>query len=171
MRLSHSGSMPIWPWQPLIQVARRDNPENDLSLRQRYPTNLDIASIKKWINNCQTSVLHERRCTPDKTSSLLGLKVTDCEEQKVIAAQPDCGFVALSYLWGPPNTQERLSNLCQLDSLPAAIQLSNCVTRDLGFRYFWIDRYVCIRPDFLFLQKLIGAVHRSKQHSRDTCTN
>ncbi|KAF2466051.1 uncharacterized protein BDR25DRAFT_377712 [Lindgomyces ingoldianus] len=59
-------------------------------------------------------------------------------------------FFAVLYVWGPPtpgpviappNPQEYLPR-----DIPLAVQDAITVTRSLGFRYLWVDRY-CISTD------------------------
>ncbi|KAH7093544.1 heterokaryon incompatibility [Paraphoma chrysanthemicola] len=54
----------------------------------------------------------------------------------------DCSYVALSYVWGRPcPTLAASSN--SLRDAPQTILDSMKITRELGFRYLWVDRY-CI---------------------------
>ncbi|KAK8038617.1 hypothetical protein PG993_007028, partial [Apiospora rasikravindrae] len=65
-------------------------------------------------------------------------------------------YCALSYCWGPPNTQtflttketlqDRLRDI-RLDDLPRTFQDAVQVTRGLGMRYHWIDGLCIIQGD------------------------
>jgi len=68
----------------------------------------------------------------------------DCEDRRIVAAPPRCKFVALSYVWGEQAAQYDSNNgFMTWEQMPLLIQQSMQITRDLGYRYLWIDRYVC----------------------------
>ncbi|KAJ4989084.1 tol protein [Stagonosporopsis vannaccii] len=67
---------------------------------------------------------------------------------RVVSAPPGCKFVALSYVWGESisSGSEPGGSLPSWQLLPRTIQQCIQVTRDLDYRFLWIDRY-CIRQD------------------------
>ncbi|KAH8900566.1 HET-domain-containing protein, partial [Thozetella sp. PMI_491] len=95
-----------------------------------------------WVSLCQQN--HANIC--DEQSPLVsGLRVIDCFEQRVVEAPTTLLFeyVTLSYVWGD-DQQETLDPITGLPPrLPATIADAMTVTKELGFRYIWADRY-CI---------------------------
>lgn len=55
-------------------------------------------------------------------------------------------YVALSYLWGGTPAPATISGEFLEDQLPRAIQDAIFITRKIGLRSIWIDRY-CISPN------------------------
>lgn len=77
---------------------------------------------------------------------LPGLMVIDCFSRRVVAAQPDCDYVALSYVWG--STSRRIEDKSfdqdlQDKRLPQTVQDAMNVVLALNKRFLWVDRY-CI---------------------------
>ncbi|KAF2249688.1 HET-domain-containing protein, partial [Trematosphaeria pertusa] len=75
------------------------------------------------------------------------LKAIDCEERKVVRAPGDCNFVALSYVWGDSSTISPFSGVILPQNLPATIEDSIQVARQLGYRFLWVDRYCIDQSD------------------------
>jgi hypothetical protein len=95
--------------------------------------------VKKWINLCQNQ--HTKVCSVDNPASVPGLKLIDCETNTLIPGESH-PYVALSYVWGcSSDTSEDPNQLPKI--LPNTIKDTITVTKRLGFRYLWIDRY-CI---------------------------
>jgi hypothetical protein len=63
------------------------------------------------------------------------LRVIDVDALNVIAAPEKCEYVALSYVWGAhPVTAPR--------KFPSVVEDSFVVTKNLGYKYLWVDKYV-----------------------------
>ncbi|KAJ9150227.1 hypothetical protein NKR23_g3711 [Pleurostoma richardsiae] len=93
--------------------------------------------IKSWISFCQSK--HKRRCDPLPTEIVKKLRVIDVDALNVIAAPEKCEYVALSYVWGAqPVTTPR--------KFPRVVEDSFVVTKKLGYKYLWVDKY-CIDQD------------------------
>lgn len=85
------------------------------------------------------SVPHSREILP-------GLMVIDCFSRQVIAAEPGCQYVALSYVWGEVASRgedEKFEPDLHKFHLPQTIQDAMNVVRAIGMRFLWVDRY-CI---------------------------
>jgi hypothetical protein len=96
---------------------------------------------KDWIRHCRAD--HKGYCTYQPsiaTHSIPGFKTIDCETRQVIKHTRRVEYVALSYVWGS-------GSYASTRSLPnpafRVIEDAITVTKELGFRYLWIDRY-CI---------------------------
>ena len=114
--------------------------EFQVAMRGYKPTDADLGVIESWLSECNT--LHIEGCRTQNRQYVNNLKVIDCAKRAIVPAPPDCSFVALSYVWGPPSAQPDLTT-SELDMiLPPTIEDSITVTQELGFTYLWIDRYV-----------------------------
>lgn len=123
----------------------------------------DFETVKSWISLCQNK--HTKICSIEDPSFVPGLKLIDCITSNIILAE-DKPYVTLSYVWGSgselsdnlnklpetlPNTikvrgsgSEVSDNLNKLpETLPNTIKDAIIVTKNLGYRYLWVDRY-CI---------------------------
>ncbi|KAH7350397.1 heterokaryon incompatibility protein-domain-containing protein, partial [Pyrenochaeta sp. MPI-SDFR-AT-0127] len=125
---------------------------------------VDLNIVRDWINDCTAS--HSTACQPDDTSKLQDLRVIDCETLLICSAPETFAYVALSYVWGPPS--EFAEENYVFPSLPAqrsrTIEDAISVTKRLGFRYLWVDRY-CINqndPEHKMRQiRQMGAIYSS----------
>lgn len=86
---------------------------------------------------------HGIRCNLIPTSSVHRLRVIDCFNSastiSVILPPKPCQYVALSYVWGPKPNNEH--------NVPIVIRDAIEVTRALGIRYLWVDKYVSIMTE------------------------
>jgi hypothetical protein len=101
-------------------------------------------SIRRWVQDCDQQ--HDR-CKPDESSasSLKGMKLIDCELRQIVPASPAYKYSALSYVWGTSKSgdeDECVDNILPT-TLPRTIEDAMSVTKALGLRHIWIDRY-CI---------------------------
>lgn len=77
---------------------------------------------------------------------LPGLMVIDCFSRRVVAAEPGCEYVALSYVWGSIVSHGEDSGFepdLHGRRLPQTVEDAMNVVRALGKRFLWVDRY-CI---------------------------
>lgn len=102
---------------------------------------VDYEMTKHWIQYCRVN--HKGYCKhqpPTVAHSIPGFKSIDCETRRVVEHTSRAEYVALSYVWGSAShaSTRSLPN-------PAArvIEDAITVTKQLGFRYLWVDRY-CI---------------------------
>lgn len=104
------------------------------------PTDADFGLVRSWLDECNR--MHGESCRLRNRTYVRNLKVIDCSKRTIISVPPDCPYVALSYVWGPPSAQPSLKGLDLPSLLPQTIEDSINVTRELGFKHIWIDRYV-----------------------------
>ncbi|KAI1263091.1 HET-domain-containing protein [Xylariaceae sp. FL1019] len=112
------------------------------------PNGFDHTKIKLWLRHCKTN--HEYPCI-DKVETVAGMKLIDCETSMIVGARPGMAWVSLSYVWdnmnsGPPATAFSAPNILR-SNLPLTVQHAIQVTRRLGFKYLWIDRYCIDQQD------------------------
>ena len=99
----------------------------------------NFETVKNWISLCQNK--HTKVCSIEDPSFVPGLKLIDCITRDIILAE-DKPYVAMSYVWG--SGSEVSENLNKLpETLPNTIKDAIIVTKRLGYRYLWVDRY-CI---------------------------
>ncbi|PMD31096.1 HET-domain-containing protein [Hyaloscypha variabilis F] len=108
--------------------------------------NLDVASfdrIKKWIDLCRNS--HTKVCSIKEQSTVTGIKLIDCDTN-IISPGSEHHYVALSYVWG--HVLEKSEDPERLPTrLPDTIKDAIIVTKRLGYRYLWVDRYYINQED------------------------
>lgn len=110
---------------------------------------IDFGLVRSWLEFCDAH--HEHLCRRDDVSSIPGFRVIDCAARKVVpwsAIQNPGSFVALSYVWGNSIRKYDCTTEdgCLPDDVPRVVADAMEVTRELGFKYIWIDRY-CIPQD------------------------
>jgi hypothetical protein len=105
----------------------------------------DPGPVRLWLKYCEC---HHKTLCWSTNSKPHGLKLIDCETFAIQDVVDDNSYVALSYVWGSANSydcQVQTSNgrsLLPL-SLPAVISDAISITKAIGFRYLWIDKF-CI---------------------------
>ncbi|KAH7399889.1 heterokaryon incompatibility protein-domain-containing protein [Cadophora sp. MPI-SDFR-AT-0126] len=113
------------------------------------PSQADLDSAKTWIQDC--GAFHP--ACQASSSNLSGIiDVVDClsDSQKIIPLPVGAEYLALSYVWGPqpvkadpPETSKPIKLSEVPANVPRTIVDAMAVTRALGQRYLWVDRY-CI---------------------------
>jgi hypothetical protein len=84
---------------------------------------------------------HLPACKAEQKLAVVGLQFIDCETLRVICSPETLPpYITLSYLW---NRADKFKDRPLLDGVPLIIVDAIQATRELGFRYLWVDRY-CI---------------------------
>ncbi|KAK7934553.1 hypothetical protein PG985_000048 [Apiospora marii] len=125
-----------------------DTLQDALYPRTIAPNAIDMHQIGNMISDCSST--HDG-CREDRTQ-MVGLKVIDCITNRVVVAPPNCRYFALSYVWGSSKKKGTTK-------FPKVVQDSISVTRALGSRYIWVDRY-CIDQDATHNQHIFNQMHR-----------
>ncbi len=78
------------------------------------------------------------------------IQVLDCESREIVLAPQNCEYTALSYTWG--GYDQEASNTLDSSSrksyrYPQTIEDAITVTRGLGLRYIWVDKYCINQSD------------------------
>lgn len=111
-------------------------PECSLKIQDSF---VDMNIIRDQLTSCDS--MHVE-CASKQGHSLFGLRVIDCDLTTVVEAPSPCFFVALSYVWGTAANLYDFTTQPLVVDPPQTIVDSMKVTKMLGFRYLWVDRYV-----------------------------
>lgn len=151
----------------LIRTQGEDGPQTPVG-SPVADQHINLTTIKDWIHNCNQN---HKACnlTSDPWSMIrrgTGLYFIDVERLCIIE-QPQHGhdqYTALSYVWGAtsePPLQTVISNLEALSQefafdrpttrarLPKTIQHAMFLTRALGLKYLWVDRFCIVQDDLV----------------------
>lgn len=120
---------------PVFLVAQ---PEGQSAVRVLKESCIDFEILTNWLRFCRD--MHTKTCTRE-ISSLPFLKLIDCEQRTIVPAL-DHQYVTLSYVWGSASAGMEYSETLP-GNLPCTLEHALTVTRQLGLRYLWVDRY-CI---------------------------
>lgn len=101
--------------------------------------NINIEFVNDWIRVCREC--HSQDCAAGDSCPPL-LKVIDCLKGTVVTIPAGSEYLALSYVWGSSERNDAGDSESNL-SVPPVIRDAGEVTRRLGYRYLWVDRY-CI---------------------------
>jgi len=107
--------------------------------RKILPAVIDFAILQDWLNICSTT--HKNTCQYQHIKQVEAMKVVDCVSLSVMKAPEQCDYIALSYVWGDSQSSQNLSEL-NGSALPQVVRDAISVTRALGYKYLWVDRYV-----------------------------
>lgn len=118
-------------------------------VRQILPRVWDIQFGRECLAYCRTN--HVRSCLAARSDGMADFNIIDCETRKIILAPTKCEYVALSYVWGAPQTASgavsRKKKHPKLSKSPKLIHDAIEVVLQLDFRYLWIDRYCIDQED------------------------
>ena len=143
-------------WHSNLRLYHKDD-EDFVQFCRVHPKRVDFAHAKRWIRACLST---HGECKASLGSALHDLKVLDCYDRIVVSAPEHCEYVALSYVWGKAGLEDAPDLSRIPDILPRTVEDSIKATIMLGYRYLWIDRYVCLLMKIL---RIIadGTVRRS----------
>lgn len=121
--------------------------------------------LKAWLKRagvtCEDGLIKDRSQTKTR-KELPSLTVIDCKHEllKIVPLPPEEHYLTLSYVWGNPqdNEDEAVSNDTLPGRLPQTIQDTVVVTKSLGFRFLWIDRYCIPQTDGEIKSRLIASM-------------
>ncbi|KAF5615443.1 het-domain protein [Fusarium sp. NRRL 52700] len=117
-----------------------------------------VDKIKTWIDACETEHYH----CPQQHSTALPKRVLKIENDKVslyipkkkdVQSKDQC-YVALSYRWGNDLplrlTRDKVSDFIKgysISKLPETLQDAVRISRNLGFKFIWIDALCIVQDD------------------------
>ncbi|KAJ8585796.1 HET-domain-containing protein, partial [Rhizopogon salebrosus TDB-379] len=140
---------------------------------RRVGQTVDINLLKRWIHICEHE--HRERCETawwrnPREVLPKSVRVLDVARMAILPAPRSCRYVALSYVWGGPGedywtTQANLKQRSRrggldISVLPATIQDTIQLVRQLGERYLWIDALCIVQDDPKDKTKQIGVMER-----------
>ncbi len=114
------------------------------------PFQADLDRIRYWLRTCWQ--VHGRSCeeSGDSSDGLPPARVIDVVTRRVVRPNPDCRYLALSYVWGSYRgrlhfeaSKRDLLPFQLPRELPRTIEDAIHVTRVLQERYLWVDA-ICI---------------------------
>lgn len=117
-------------------------------------TTLDLIPISEWLKREEIITKSSQYHSKGDENSDVPLVVIDCATKLLVPLIENAPYATLSYVWGPiqpPSTESDVGSLPP--RLPATIQDSIDVCKELNVRYLWIDRY-CISRTNQDLRKL-----------------
>jgi hypothetical protein len=126
--------------------------------------------LRQLIDEC-TPASHEHCGPVQETTTRLPLdfRVLDVEEERLVKLPTGKQHVALSYVWGAPESAGPTTVLANVgayenkvptDSLPRTLRDAMKACRHLGQRYLWIDRLCIVQDDARSKMEQIAAMGR-----------
>lgn len=130
----------------LSQAACRDY--CDSYLADSIPERISMGLLKRWMAQSESELLNGF----EAMKPVENLRFIDCETREIVRAPPEAQYVALSYVWGRSQSEDRTLQ----SDLPKTIEDAISVTKSLGQKYLWIDRYCIPSED---LKQQISRMH------------
>lgn len=103
---------------------------------------VDFHLIRNWLSRCE----NEHICGSTSVINPSISRVIDCEDRGLIPYDGQA-YVALSYVWGrcaPPTPDEDAlvrSSMSLPANVPQTIEDAITITKRMGLRYLWVDRF------------------------------
>lgn len=112
-----------------------------LDIREVCASTIDFSVFRNWLQWCQGQ---HRECADLATGiqAPSDLKLIDCERRTIVPWLPRYKYSALSYVWGQ-SIYDRVNDDRLPEVLPQTMEDAFLVSKELGIRHIWIDRY-CI---------------------------
>jgi hypothetical protein len=130
---------------------------------------VSLKRIRNWIQKCVER--HGDSCGLSKSSRFVEIEelmmVVDVESENIVHPSGEFQYLALSYVWGNLKDPVKLlkENISDFQSpggiarifksLPSTIRDAIKLTRDLGYKYLWVDSLCIIQDDFDFKSRII----------------
>ncbi|KAK1828731.1 heterokaryon incompatibility protein-domain-containing protein [Podospora conica] len=99
---------------------------------------IDFSFPKQALENCRKH--HGTFCEIQKPPEIKRIRVIDTSHRTVIPYPDNCDYLALSYVWGGVMPAD---GALESGTLPRTIEDAITVTKNLGYRYLWVDA-LCI---------------------------
>ncbi|KAF4332373.1 hypothetical protein FBEOM_13820 [Fusarium beomiforme] len=138
----------VLPWGYIVRIVEGEDDKagyNETAplIRGRViPPKLDTALPRTWMDFCISNHCHTKCASPGPP--IRGLKLVDCRDNQVVFVDDlnveTVEYVTLSYVRGSPTDEEWDHNGLP-GVLPPLLTDAIAVTKSLGFRYLWIDRF------------------------------
>ncbi|KAK1985275.1 heterokaryon incompatibility protein-domain-containing protein, partial [Colletotrichum cereale] len=149
-----------WYEAGCLALLKAGDPET--GPRQTSPF-INFRLVRGWLEQCRAQ--HRKTCRTGGGSDFVrGLRVIDCQSWSTIEAPPSCLYIALSYVWGDPvipHPQENDASSEKKDVVefpPVVLDAMN-VTRSLGEKYLWVDKYCIDQKDGPTKRAQIAQMH------------
>lgn len=117
--------------------------QGDIVVREIKPIGIDFNIVKTWVSQATArsqSRVHHQSDIPER--------LIDCYSRKIVAAGA-LKYVTLSYVWG--NVMIDFDNVDSEGMLPEAMPATVIdaihTTKQLGYRYLWVDKYCIDQKD------------------------
>lgn len=120
----------------------------------------EFALVRSWLADCHEE--HEIVCAKSIHRRPEGMILLDCED-KNLCVNMEQPYVCLSYVWGnasssPPAAHSRQPAGMLPNVLPRTILDAMTITRELGLRYLWVDRYCIDQSDDAMKHRMIESM-------------
>ena len=133
--------------------------------RQIEPLEVRVDLVRSWLSDCETH--HHNPCQPtmmEEAKSVSTMFIDVVDKCLVDGKLHGTDYVALSYVWGQvANLKTSKKDLLQFQTpgnistsrsdIPRTIRDTMDLTRELGFRYLWVDSLCIVQDDHHTLQR------------------
>jgi hypothetical protein len=108
-----------------------------LNKPQQVPKLYSYSHARLCLDNCKR--YHGGPCNK-RSSKVTGMLVMDCTTITIVKARSSHPWLALSYVWGPEEVEKSYQ-------IPKTVEDAIAVTKQLGYRYLWVDQYCVNQKD------------------------
>jgi hypothetical protein len=119
---SHSGKL----ISPMLGLLHSQSASDEFAPRLIDAGSIDYSVLQTWLRQCESD--HSKACLPTRSARFLAFRVLDCKSRKIVQADPECSYVALSYVWG------QLQDTTNAE-FPQTIEDAFTVSLQLGFNF------------------------------------
>ena len=152
----------------MVVVIPKGIQEPELFVPQQVSKQFEPNVVLSWLKYCKG---HKKHCNI-KAPEVTGMKLIDCRSNDLIIREhyPDAKYVALSYVWGKPAASEMVTSAPAAKEMPQkedktsrlpkdtplTIRDAIQVTKALGYRFLWVDKYCIDQENATEKQKQCG---------------
>ena len=162
----------------MVVVIPKGIQESDLFVPQQVSKQFEPNVVLSWLKYCKGHTKHCNIQAPE----VPGMKLIDCRSNDLIIREhhPDAKYVALSYVWGKSAASEMVTSAPAAKAMPQkedetsrvpkdiplTIRDAIQVTKALGYRFLWVDKYCIDQENATEKQKQcgrMGAIYAGSQ--------
>lgn len=133
-----------WPDRGAIAVlaGRKSNSDILENAKRIFKSpQVDFEILRKWMESCQSN--HLTSCVEDSGLRVTGLRLIDVDTREIVEVTGSVKYAALSYVWGQEEHIADKDTITVPNPAPNTVEDAMKVSKELGLKYLWIDRY-CI---------------------------
>lgn len=130
----------------IAPLLDRFSPPYQFQVQKVQPRAADFGQIRKWLHICLEK--HSDTCTTkygDPRAKLECIDIDNCEGMRPTTIGNEEQYLALSYVCA--EAEDVVSHHLS-QNVSRSVQDAMAVTRALGFRYLWIDKYCINQEDY-----------------------
>jgi hypothetical protein len=142
----------------LVRTTTNPAVSSHWSCAREVSPQVNYKLLLDWLDFCTKH--HSKSCNAERLPRLESFMAIDCDSGKLVSPPSSCAYAALSYVWGAISSTEQVdrdASICNSETnqsyltlderAPRVVRDAITVTKELGLKYLWIDKYCINQKD------------------------